>query len=362
MVDLVQDLIKAQGDFAAFQNQSFNAALDYGSIPGAIQFQSNSTGTSATLSIPSTGFTRTFTGTTRQQVLDQIRDFLIKDGATEYARFLNQVNRQSLLGVVDGNPQAATAVMSNSAYFRFGLQRSPRDAGALAHGNTSSGSGLRFDVNAGLIDTDESDGFYIDGAISSISRLGDRVGLSIAGPFSYRENEAAKTYMGGLELALPIVLVKPMVGRGATWQVTPNVSGGAAGSVDLAAGGTFFGGGVTSSFTVPFGDTAAVTVGNGFYLYKGFPLDIAGYSWDTDLDQQILKNGVKLTTGLGPVFLDFGVTYTNFLQDAALDHYLSPSIGVGTGFGGLGLRVSYQGDFGDNYKSHGGLVTLYLNY
>ena len=124
MVDLVQNLIKAQGDFAAVQNQSFNAGLNYGGISNAIQFQANSTGTSATLSIPSTGFTRTFTGSSRQAVLDQIRDFLIKDGTTEYAKFLNEVNQVSILGVVDGNPRSATAVMSNSAFFRFGLQRS----------------------------------------------------------------------------------------------------------------------------------------------------------------------------------------------------------------------------------------------
>jgi hypothetical protein len=362
MVDLVQNLIKAQGDFAGFQNQSYNAALNYGAIPNAIQFQSNAAGTSATLSIPSTGFTRTFTGTTRQQVLDQIRDFLIKDGSTEYSKFLSQVNQQSVLGVVDGNPRSATAVMSNSAFFRFGLQRSPLDAGALAHGRTSSGSGLRFDVNAGLIDTDETDGYYIDGTISSVSRLGDRIGISLASPFSYRDSEGAQTFMGGLELALPIVLIKPTFGRGAVWQVTPDVCGGAAGSVDLAAGGTFYGGGITSSFTVPFGDSAAITVGNGFYVYKGLPLDIGDYSWDTNLEQQVLKNGIKLTAGLGPVFLDFGATYTNFLQDAAVKNYVSPSIGIGTGSGGVGLRVSYQGDFADNYRSHGGMVSLYLNY
>ena len=104
------------------------------------------------------------------------------------------------------------------------------------------------------------------------------------------------------------------------------------------------------------------TVGNGLYLYQGYPLDIGGYSWDTDLSQQVMKHGVKLTQNIGPVFLDVGLTYTDFLQTSAIDHYLTPTVGIGTGFGTLGIRLSYQGDFGDGYRSHGGNVSVYLNY
>ena len=363
VVDLVQNLVQTQSQFSAFQGQSFNAALNYGAISNAIQFQQNASGTSATLSIPSTGFTRTFTGSSPQDVYNQIKDFLIKDGAKEYAKFMKVVNQQSLLGVVDGNPQAATAVLSNTTFMRFGLHRSPLDAGALAGGKSAFGSGLRLDALGGLVDTDEADGFYVQGSLSSVSRLGDRIGLSLAFPFSYREVEDAKLYMGGLEFALPVVLLKPLAGKGLFWQVTPNVTGAAAGSVDMAAGGSFFGGGVTSSLTIPFGDTAAITIGNGYYLYEGYRLEIGDYEFETDLSQQMLKNGAKITAGLGPVYVDVGATYTNFLQDAAMESYWSPTLGVGFGFGtGAGLRVSYQGDFGDGYRSHGAMATLYLNY
>jgi hypothetical protein len=361
VVDLVQNLIESEAQFSSFQNQAFSASLNYGAIPNAIQFDRNGPGTSATVTIPSTGFTRTFTGTNEADVRKKIEDFLLKEGAKEYARFLRTVNEQSLLGVTDGNPQAATAVFSNSAFFKFGLNRSPMDAGNLA-GGTPSGSGLRFDVTGGLVDTDEGDGLYLAGSVSSVSRLGDRIGLSVALPFSYREVEEAKVYMGGIELALPIVVLKPFVGRGIVWQVTPNVIGAAAGSEDLGSGGTFFGGGVTSSLSIPFGNTAALTMGNGLYLFEGYPLDFAGYSWDTNLSQQVMKHGLKLTQNIGPVFLDVGLTYTDFLQNAAIDNYLTPTIGIGTGLGSVGIRVSYQGDFGDGYRSHGGNVAIYLNY
>jgi hypothetical protein len=361
VINLVENLIESQADFAAFQNQSFDASLDYGRISNAIQFQRNAAGTSATLTIPSTGFSRTFTGTSDADLRKQIYDFLIKEGATEYARFLKQVNETSVLGVTDGNPQAATAILANSAYFKFGLQRSPLDAGSLA-GSTPFGSGLRLDGFAGMIDTDEGDGYFLTGEISTISRLGDRIGIAFALPFSYRDVEGAKVYTGGLEFALPIVVLKPTAGRGLIWQVTPNVTGGASGSEDLAAGGLFFGGGATSSLSIPFGNTATITIGNGIYFFQGYPLDIAGYSWDTDLDQQVLKNGIKLTQGIGPLYIDVGATYTNFLQDAAVESYVTPTFGVGGNLGTMGIRVAYHGDFADNYRSHGAAVSLYWNF
>jgi len=88
VVDLVDHLIESQQDFSSFQNQAFNASLNYGAVPNAIQFQRNAAGTSATVTIPSTGFTRTFTGTSEADVRKKIEDFLVKEGAHEYAKFL----------------------------------------------------------------------------------------------------------------------------------------------------------------------------------------------------------------------------------------------------------------------------------
>ena len=153
MIDLVENLIESQGLFANFQNQGFDASLNYGAMTDAIQFQRNAAGTSATVTIPSTGFSRTFTGGNESEVREQIEDFILREGAREYARFMKQVNQQSLLAVTDGNPQAATAVLSNSAFARFGLHRSPMDAGSLV-GGTPYGGGMRLDLNGGVVDTD----------------------------------------------------------------------------------------------------------------------------------------------------------------------------------------------------------------
>jgi hypothetical protein len=363
--------------FKALEGRAFSAALRYGGIPNAVRFEQNAAGTSATLAIPATGFRREFTGNSRSDVEDQIRDFLLKEGTSAYAKFLRTVNERSLIGVTDGNPLAATAVFADSAFTKFGLLRTPLDPGQTY--DDSAGSGVRFDVAGGTADTDEGDGYFVSGSISSTWRFNGNVALSLATPFTYRDIEGAQVFVGGTELALPIVLARWGGSSGprgnapwgdgsrggiGSWQLTPSFLAGAAGSVDLAAGGTFLGGGLTSALKIPLAPRTAVTVGNGIYAFEGFPIGFGEYDFDTDLTQQVLKNGVKLTQGLGPgTFADVGVAHTLFLQDAAMDSYLSPTAGIGVRFGErAGLRVAYRADLGDEFTAQGGSVQVYLNY
>ena len=126
LADLVQDLVETRDAFGAFDGQAFRAALDYGGVRNAIRFEQNAAGTSSTLSIPSTGFSRTFTGANEAEVRRKIEDFLLKDGAQAYARFLREVNERSTIGVTDGNPLAATALLANYSSFEFGALRRVR--------------------------------------------------------------------------------------------------------------------------------------------------------------------------------------------------------------------------------------------
>jgi hypothetical protein len=143
-------------------------------------------------------------------------------------------------------------------------------------------------------------------------------------------------------------------------------AGGASGSVDLAAGGTLLGGGVTSSVQIPLGERFAVDVANQISFFEGYPIHIGEYDFETDLSQQILKNGVRLSYLFADnVYVDGSLTHTKFLEDAAVDDYLSPGAGLGFYFGdshSSGIRLAYQANIADELDSHGGSVQLYFNY
>ena len=62
-------------------------------------------------------------------------------------------------------------------------------------------------------------------------------------------------------------------------------------------------------------------------------------------------------------FFDASITHTAFLQDAAVETYLTPSFGLGFRFNKTsGIRLAYRGDIADGFNTHGGSVTLFFNY
>lgn len=363
VIDLVENLIDSDQEFTNLEDQGFDASLRYGSVNDAILVSRNSSSTSATLTIPSTGFTKVFTADNQSDLEDQIRDFILEEGQAEYAKFLRTINEQSLLGVIDGNPLAATALLANNTYDRFGLGRGlmlPMDSGM-----PDDGYGSRYEIFGGLDSTDEGDGSHAGASIGRVWRFGNRFGIALGSTFTYREIESADVFHFGGHIGVPIILIGPEP-KGLVWQVTPAFQAGASGSEDLAAGGTIMGGSIASSLRIPLGSRIAITIGNQYSFYEGYGLNIFGYEWDTDASQQIVKNGVRgsfeVVHGL---VLDAGITHTAFLQEAAVDSYLTPSVGLGIYFSAKqtsGVRVAYKGDFGDGYDSHGGTAQLFFNY
>lgn len=359
--DLIDDLINAQGDFQVFNNQAFNANLTYGGVRNAMLFNANADGTSATLTIPSTGFSRTFTGANRDEVEDQIRDFLLEEGAAAYAAFLEQINRQSILGVVDGNPRATTAIMSDHAFYTFGLGRSP----IQRLENPAAGkivSPLRFDFEGGVTDNDEADETFFTGAIGT-GFVGENFGVTLTTIGNYRDVDGADLFSIGFELGVPFFVIRPKdAEHSVSWQLTPHgsVSGGA--SYDLAAGGTQWGIGITSALSYRAGNVI-FTLANQITHYDGFSLNIGEYEFDTLVEQQVVKNGVGVAFLTGWGFVDASLAYTNFLQDAAIEGYFSPAVGVGLTFGeASGFRVGYKGDFDSDYNAHALEALLYFGF
>jgi hypothetical protein len=222
---------------------------------------------------------------------------------------------------------------------------------------------VRFDIDGGVSKTDSGDGYFAGGTISSKFHFGSHLALSLAAPFMYREVEKAKIFDGGFEVALPVTIINGE-NTPIRWTLTPAGAAYIGGSYDLAAGGVITGVSVTSSFSWMIRKIGLTfTMANQYGTYQGVPIDISEFKFDTDVDQQILKNGLMVTQKFGDGFVDAGVTYTNFLNDAAMDHYWSPTVGVGVNFGeSSGLRLAYNGDFGDGYRAHGGTLQLWFSH
>jgi hypothetical protein len=349
LFDLAENVINQEDQFAQFENLDFTGSLDYAGLEDAIIVSGNAGDESIRVQIPSIGFDRTFTDE------EEAEDFLQNDGADTVASFISVVNQQTLVGVTDGNPAALTATLADDAFRNFGEFRNPFGT------YVSGGDGGRLYASAAVIDTDVGSGTLLEAALGSSIRFSDQVALNFSLPFTYREIEGSETFSAALQLGLPIRIAPATdEGQPLVWQIAPYglVAGG--GSQDQLAGGVILGGGAVHTIGLHVGPVL-IHSAQQLVAYTGQPVEAGDFRFETDVDQTLFRISLQATLGGqgDPFFATAGIAYTDFLDDAAVDNYLSPIVGVGLRFGSENvLRVGYRGDFGDGYDAHRGEIEI----
>lgn len=391
MPDLIEDLIDTQGQFSSFAGVPFSAGLTYAGVQNAAVFTLNGSATQATLTFPILGSgapVRTFDAV-NGDLDQQLKDYFLKDAPSDIEDFLQAVARNSVLAVTDGNPSATTARMARFAYDRFGSwsdipwaqapspieidgieQQNPENAQRPAgtdplavvvvdqRHDFGTRSRFRFDVSGGVIDSDVADGGSVSFDPSFEYRFNENVGLIIGTPISYHRVEGANVFNLGAHLGLPIALARPENGKGFSWQVTPSVLVAGSASYDFAAGTMLLGYGITNLVNYSSGSEVGDWGASLIVHYSGYnsqKISYDDYEFDSGVDQQIFRAGGRFTYNATNQWTFYaGAAYTDFIEDAAIDNYISPEGGVAmrTEGGNFNLRFGYQGDLGDGYNAH----------
>lgn len=359
IIHLTDNVINEQGPYAPLFGQNVTTALTWGGVPDAIILTENAAQTQATITFPSTGFTRTFTASGGSSLQSQIHKFIEQNGEQAYAQFLQKMDQFSAVAPLDGNPQASTAVIADGVFTRFGIHNqqptvSRSDSGATYLGLTADGGASR---------ADSLDGSWADVNFDTGLRFGSHAALSLGTTLAFTNISGSEAYTVAEEIAVPVTIFNNR-GNGLSWQVTPWGFAGLSASYDQAAGGLLVGGGGTSSFALHW-DGLTVTLGDQVSYTSNVDVSVDDYQFDTDIDQWIIKNGLEASYQFprSPFFVEGGVTYSNFLHHAAVPDYWTPAVGVGLAFGGhSSLRVDYRGDYAKGYNSTGGEVSLVIAY
>ncbi len=355
LIDLARDISGQNDAFSVFSGQSFTGSLNYAGLNDAILFSSNSDNSQVTLEIPSIGFSRTFDAADGD-IENQVEDFLKSDGAGVLADFISVVNEQTLAGVTDGNPAALTALLSNEHFRLFGDFRNPFGQ------HIQGGDGFRIYANAAIIDTDIADGRIFEGALTTTFRFTNRLGLVLDLLGGYRDFEGSETFTIAGIVGLPIRISPELDDKQPFfWQITPSAHIGGGGSADQLSGGLILGLAATNLIGIKAGDFF-FSSGQHLAGYDGQPIDVEGYEFETDVSQVVFKGSLAATYGgIGQsAYLQGGVVYTDFLDDAAIDNYITPFAGLGLKLGRGVLRVGYAADLADDFTVHRAEVELRL--
>jgi hypothetical protein len=361
LIGLVDHLTNTTNQFAPLSNQSFIANLTYAGIPRAITFEQSfdtSGNRLVSVQVPSVGLNKTFSSA-NGSLSTQVKNYLQHDGLADLTAFQAYVARSSPAGVVDGNPMAATALLQDAGFQQFGLHADPFDISGQRFNSAGGHMVTRVWADGGVQDDGGVSGDYVNLTIATELYFNDFIGLSFTTPLRYETLKSADIFMGGELIGLPLQIL-PAKGGPFSWQLTPGVHAGAVGSQDLVSGGLLYGGQITSSLsynTRGFTFTLADQAG----YYHGADVDIAGYHFNTPLNQWLFKNGLQVSKSFGNFFIDASGSWTDFSRDAFVKGYLTPELGIGVKFGpGCGVRLGYNGNFGNNYNSNGGNLMLYF--
>lgn len=361
-VDLIGDVIKAENSFAVFQNRAGLASLNYAGVSNAITFQQNDSGTRAVLRIPITGLEKTFTGKNRDDINDQIEDYLRKNGSDEYEKFLKAINQQSKVSPIDGNPNAATAQMASATFSEFGFP-----SGETQRGNPS---GVSILGTAGRFTAGEFKGDAYTLPLGFTIRASEKISVVVNIPLSYIDVEGSQIFNVGTSLSLPVRILQATDAAADTskdgkttpstpaqrwtWQLTPTVGAIATGSQDFATGGLIGQLAATNMLSCNF-NRFTLAMGNHVSWLEGIPVSVDGYEVSGGVSQILLKNGLQVTVPLGERWLvtAYGL-YTRFLDDAAVVDYFT--VGGEVGFKFLAnspsyLKLGFYSDIGSGYES-----------
>lgn len=346
---LFRDALQERNQFASLSGQSVKASLNFGGVPNAVVFTRNAAGTSATLSIPRSGFSKTFAAPNATAVSHNVQSFLANP-QTDFNQTLAGLGKWS---VVDGNPSAATAFVADDAFYRWGLPTNRQTTGGIWVWGTDK-----------VIHADGLNGNYAAGAIGGEIPIVDNVALSIDFGGNYREVEGARSFtIAASNWGLPIEVYKSPLLDGFDWTLTPYIFGGASFSKQLVSGGGIYGLGGVSSLSYRTGPFTFI-LANQINYSLGLSLSYESIHYSNGhLNSPMLKNGVQVVWSPNEnLFIDGGIAYSNFLVDAAVKNYWSPTLGVGWHFNtATTIRAGLHGDYANGYTSTGIEASLSIN-
>lgn len=285
--------------------------------------------------------------------MSELEDYLKGNGSSIINQFQKYLISHSNISPIAGNPGSLQANMVDSSFARGSM-----NTGANAS-TATSGSQFGISVSAGEFSVKGYSGTSYSLPISYTYHFDNPAWAILLNlPIGYQEVGNAKSYSAQIGLGLQIPVIK-----GVDWYITPTVSEGATGSMDLGAAGILNSYALNSRYTYHQSSNLDITLGNMIGLVDSMKVKIGSYSIDPGINNTILKNGVSAEYKTNWSFWDqpqsirAGFAYTNaFGSKLAIDNYGEIYVDYGTLTTVNApfykrIRVGATYTFGSNYQA-----------
>ncbi len=211
----------------------------------------------------------------------------------------------------DGTPTSTTALIANSTFYDFGSL-----SGQMAQSGKNNSIGITFDAGEFTFEGQHGEvyGFPITGEF----KISGRMKLQYQIPLQYVEISNTGLFQTGLTLELPTKVIVASPDQPWAWDVTPAAAFAASGSREI------IGAGALTNVLAYHWPWLTLTYGNYISFFKGHTLSTDDTQFPTGVDQQMMKNGLKMDIpfGKGWIIECYGI-YTQFFQSAPVSSYLT---------------------------------------
>lgn len=280
-VDLVKNLKKTNPTYTTTSQAEIQGRFN--DVDMTLSYAANST--TLNVSAPEININNmTFTGATRKEAERAFTDWLKKSGVI--GDIMKYQSEHSSVSPITG----AGGMMPTIAATDLGSDFSG-NSNISSNTNTMSGNTFDLGLKAGSYSVDGSDErvetMTLPLAYSFDIQNHSGHKLLLSAPLTMYQVGEAKGYHAGLGVGYRFPVNKQ-------WSLTPMVRYTLSGSVDRATVASVMSGSLTSAYTFPVGKFD-VSIGNMVGYYKTGKFKAGNYSFDPDIQQTMLRNGVMLS-------------------------------------------------------------------
>lgn len=338
LFSLFDELISKADEFAKFEGSAVRASVSYLGVADALIVEVSEDAKVAEIFLPSTGLRVSFDASNPAALQENIETYFREEGSSAVAEFRKEINKRSLFGITDGNPNSSTALLARELY-RLSLERFGEEEISGRGGVVS----FDFDTSSWSIGALEGEAFFA--RVRARYRFSDKLTVLGALPVEYRRIGQAKVLGGGIGAGLQYSVVDATSSRPWGLRVMPVVGLALRGSEELAAGGAIASVGLNVSYRYLFEGGKSLTVSGQLNSFDGIPVRFDGFELDSAVDQVIGNLGVNYAQRLGKQWEGVvGTTFTRFFKAAGLSRYESVRIGVNRNLGGT-RQASFRVEF-----------------
>lgn len=271
--DQLEELFKDHYEDAS----QVDVTIDFRGVPLEAFYEEN--GTDLLFEVEQLGIEKTFTGADRDESSKKFKDFMIENGDGIRDRLSKELVAESPVDPLAGNP---ISLMGQTVENTFAI--------AADRSKTAEQSTLGFSFRSGRYALGGHNATFLSLPLVYARDLGQtnkhRVLFMI--PLTYSVVKGARSFSTGINANWQYRATE-------NWTITPGVQYGIAGSYHLAQLGQTISGSLSSAYTWELGekykDINLTLVNSGTYV-ESLPLTVAGRSFNTNLSNYVVRNGI----------------------------------------------------------------------